>query len=191
MNSLDQCRHKELKELLELYELGFMYDLWEKNPGNGNAYHNNDHQAIVALTAYRLATHESLDLPRRLEIALLFAGMFHDFDHTGDPSLPDSVNIERALKAWDKHSPFTGSPHQLVKTLISATHEDFVTAGISDLQLQYACEVIKEADFGYLAEPDRNLWFRKLAEELKQSVTEESTREFLASRKFRYLKFAL
>lgn len=197
MNELEILRHQRLNSILNDYMLEELYLPWLKNPGNKNPYHNNDHQLIVALTAYDLGRSAGFRFPEKHKIGLLLAGMFHDFDHTGDPEITDSVNIERALEGWRKTrlewgTQVLASPElsEVVETLIQATHADF-SLDMNDLTLRYACEIIREADYGYLNEPDRDLWFKRLSDETRQEITLESTREHLKGKTFRYMRVEL
>lgn len=191
MSQIDEDRLERVLQILKGYGLGDLYSGWQSNPGDKNAYHNNQHQAIVALHAHRLGT-QHLDKFSGLTRALFVAGLFHDFDHTGNPRLPDSANIERAIVGWRNEvagvRTFTGHITPSVESFIRSTVHNFDLETIPVGETREAARIIRECDYAYLLEPDKNVWVPRLSEETGRIITREVNDAFLSSLEFRYLE---
>jgi len=181
MSSVEQHRLEVVEQTLALYDLAELYRPWlERNVSSELSYHGQQHLAVVAIHAHRLAEEylESSDEA----LYLFLAGLYHDYNHTGDASAHDSKNILKALEAWRAVAHEFSLLEMLkpVAKLIMATEHDSTPATVAET-------IIREADYAYVLEPDKELWYDRLTIELGVPVTEESTNSYLSKLKFRYL----
>jgi len=65
-------------------------------------YHNFRHMTHVLWLCYKACKYYKGELTPSKMRALLIAAMFHDFDHPGIAG-DDDLNVERAIRAMDKH----------------------------------------------------------------------------------------
>lgn len=71
-------------------------------PNVRNPYHNFNHMMHVTYQVYDALV--SMDVKNKDAFRyVLIASLFHDYGHTGDGSLPDSVNIRIAVNAIKRH----------------------------------------------------------------------------------------
>lgn len=182
MTVIDDRRLHNVEQTLAVYDLHALYPYWlEYNSGEDNSYHGQQHLAVVGLHAHRLAE-KHLDTSEEA-LALLLAGLYHDYDHTADIRVNDKVNIRLALTAWETIAIEFGfgDLKDQVSRLISVTEHSAKASTPDEF-------IIREADYSYELEPDRELWYELLSKELKQPITAESTREYLGALEFRYLE---
>ncbi|MFE6967118.1 HD domain-containing protein [Agromyces sp. NPDC057679] len=113
----DIIRETAILGLLE--ELGISDDhltlVKQFNPSAALPFHGFQHLVTVALNAGAAALHERL--PDDQVRAAVIAGLWHDFDHQGDPD--DRVNIGAAISGYRNLSPDVVDP--LVVAAIEAT----------------------------------------------------------------------
>ncbi len=71
---------------------------------SANPYHNLRHCELVGKVAVFYGMEQGLE--RNDLVVLGLAGLFHDFNHSGEPLdvLPDRENIRRALRAFQEYS---------------------------------------------------------------------------------------
>lgn len=70
--------------------------VWEGNPSADAPYHNNHHNAVVAVETYALA--DALNMRNSTRKHELFiAGLFHDYGHKAGTN-PDHENITEAIQ---------------------------------------------------------------------------------------------
>jgi len=194
LNTIHEERLSVARTLLESWGLGKLYERWVKgNTGDGNAYHNNQHQLIVALHGYRLG-YKFMNQFRGHSEVLFLTGLYHDYDHTGDPQKADSVNIERAVAAWRRHTTDLGiKKSNLVELLIKATQNDLSQTELATMsstsERRNLVELIRECDYAYILEPDWRDWVHDLSTELNTPVTIDGTKEFIKNRNLRFLEF--
>lgn len=108
---------------------------FRRNPSANAPYHNNLHQATVALTArfiletggskeLSLKAVEDLGVPRHKDWPTVIAGLFHDYAHSGG-ALDDHLNIARAtsvVQGLDIHPEIMNE----VLSLIAVTEYPFI-----------------------------------------------------------------
>lgn len=191
LTDLEEDRLQQVQRRLDIYGLSNLYSRWrDENTGDENPYHNNQHQAIMALHAHRLSTIHLK--PESVLVKTLFlAALYHDYNHTGDPTLPDSRNIERARDAWHNHALRLGLgiyQDDAVDDFIGVTEHDYDPSTIYDKEVCKAATILRECDYAYDLEPDREEWLRRLSEELRRPITDSSTRAFLKKLPFKYLE---
>lgn len=184
MEDLETQRHKALLRILQERGIGEIYGTWlRENTGSGNPYHNQEHQIIVALYAEKTA--RKYVKGHYLPTVLLLAGMYHDYNHTGNPNLPDWRNVDNAVAAWrsltEKHIIISEKLKTDVERHIRATTDTYNPQTLSE-------EIIREADYAYLIEADREKWLTRLSEEIGIPVTEETTITYLSDKKFTHLQ---
>jgi hypothetical protein len=81
--------------------------------------------------------------PRQIR-NILIAALFHDFDHTGN-SKPDTTNIERSLKALDKHLLAEDYNYRdEIKNLIAKT--EYPHTFSAEEKLNLSTQIILDAD---------------------------------------------
>jgi len=185
VSEVDRGRLLRVETQLRNYGLRELYNAWlSENSGAKNPYHGQQHLAVVGLHAHRLAT--KIFKHSNMAPSLLIAGLYHDYNHTGDPSVPDSVNIARAVAAWRKHAPLYGAEVLMgtVTELIEATEHSAMASTIAQ-------QIIRECDYSYELEPDRLFWHQALTRELGILVTPDSTKAYLATMKFQYLELPI
>jgi hypothetical protein len=180
--SVDQRRLQAVEQALTLYGLEKLYPIWlERNTGVSNSYHGQQHLAVVALHAHRLAT-EYLTTAREA-VELLLSGLYHDYDHTGDPTIPDAKNVAQAVTAWESVAVELQLDDLLapVARLIEVTEHSAKPLTIQE-------SILRESDYAYVLEPDLEAWYKRLSDELGIMVTDESTRDYLSKLELRYLE---
>jgi len=108
-----------------------------------NPYHNFRHTCHVMWLCHKAARYYRDRLSPREIRSLLIAALFHDFDHTGKHG-PDSINIELALQALDRHL-LPEDRNQGIESLVSATEFPY-TLGTDGLDLM--ARILRDADLG-------------------------------------------
>ncbi len=110
-------------------------EVFDKNPSATAPYHNNLHQATVALTAQfivetkgekhlSLAAVENLGWPIFVDAPLFIAGLFHDYGHSGG-ALEDHINIARATAIVQNFNIQSGWMNEIL-SLIAVTEYPFI-----------------------------------------------------------------
>ncbi len=130
--------------------------LLNNNKGCTNPYHNNRHTISVARRCYELSTSQQIN--DSYEKCIIIASLFHDFNHVGNKSVPDSKNIEVAVNEFlefsksvrlDEYSIYiitifiqsTEFPH---KEIPKIQYEDI------DLDITSLVNIIRDADLSQL-----------------------------------------
>jgi hypothetical protein len=136
--------YKKIKELG--LENIYTY-VMDKNPSKYAPYHNNFHLENVCKFSLMNAEENNVDI--RSQQILATAALFHDFDHSAGGEKDDSVNIERAIKGFQKYisefdnSIFTNSycvndniiafdvfEYNIILKLIRATRYPYLTESV-------------------------------------------------------------
>lgn len=109
------------EDAVKLSDRGYLMDLTDliilAYKGNKiNPYHNMSHSQVVSLNLLNIFSIEfNAMLNMSLVTVALLAGMFHDFNHSGDKTVKDEVNIAVALQGFLK---FVESNESLLKNLL-------------------------------------------------------------------------
>lgn len=155
------------------------------NPSGSLSYHGNNHLIEVAENGLLLSS--LLGLSDQATRNIVVAGLLHDYDHTGNSTTSDAVNITRAVNyAKSVTEPLTDLNIQIkgVQDLIKATlHPSPKKPGSLNGM------VIKDADALFWIKPEITVAemvakMEALAQETGKPVTVESTREFVNSYRF-------
>lgn len=145
VENAEKARDSIIEQAVSLLETSYsgldfkrLYSAWVENPSRNLPYHNNFHQASVALVADRMwsAIHKENRPVERA--ALIMAAMFHDYRHSGGVK-PDTNNIVTALRAIQ---PLLSSNiENLVYEAVLSTEFPFVRDPVSDV-----AKVLRDAD---------------------------------------------
>lgn len=111
--------HRPALSLANYRLLGVFNWVCENNKSDLLPYHNTHHMAYVAWMASELMTSSGEPYSEEDVKAVLVAGIFHDFDHTGGRT-KDRVNIERAINGY----------HLAKETLDMSDLDDAVVEGL-------------------------------------------------------------
>lgn len=155
------------------------------NPSGDLPYHGNQHLIEVAQNGLLLSN--LLGLSDQATRSIVVAGLLHDYDHTGNPDTPDSVNIAHAnnyVKTVTETLTDLNIQVKGVQELVKATlHPSVKKPGSLNGR------VIKDADVLFWVNPETTVpemvaKMDALAEETGKPVTVESTRKFVQDYKF-------
>ncbi len=127
-----------LKEACSSFDYARLALHWENNPSKLLPYHNNFHQASVAVladTIWRVIYKNERPEERA---ALIIAAMFHDYNHSGGAK-PDTINVVTTLRDICPLVP--PSVEHLVYEAILSTEFPFVRDPVSDV-----AKVLRDAD---------------------------------------------
>ena len=157
--------------------------LLNNNKGVNNYYHNNTHIIDVAKTCYDLAV-ESNIASNYIRV-LVMAALFHDFNHCGNKSVTDDVNIKEAIKELRiflniEKNIFQYDYAPYVEFLIEST--EFPHKNTSDLNIDSffvpLISIIRDADMSQIL---KNNWVEmciyNLSKEWEQPLKEYLTNE--------------
>lgn len=117
-------------------EIELVFTMMKNNPSCNLAYHNSNHCINMGIMAKDLAKSENTEISLHLLRAVFLAGIFHDFAHSGDASLPDSENITKAVKfAKEMSDLFSESimDFRVVIALILATEQMSQSRTLSEI----------------------------------------------------------
>lgn len=171
---------------MPLFKKALIYVL-KNNRSAGLPYHNTDHNLWVArASAGGLAYYKEND-----EL-MLCAGLFHDFNHSGDMTVHDSVNITNAINGWVEFCKENDVPQNevecgeiYIKTTQFPENPEFIKECGSLVEVNW---VLRDADLLYCIKAD---WIQPivfgLAEEWNQSLAERIDHQlkYIESAKFK------
>ena len=157
----------------------------ESNPSKELPYHGNNHALEVAAYSQKLA--DLLGLSSKATTHLTAAGLLHDYNHTGDRTASDTININRALSYVKEHKETleeNGLDVKQLTILIKATLRPTPKAPPT-----LNARVLADADLMFWVDPETTITQMRarmdaLAAEQGVSVTVESTHEFIKNSKF-------
>ena len=164
--------------------------LLNNNKGCNNPYHNNRHIISVARRCYYLACENNITYDYKN--VLIIAALFHDINHVGNKSIPDSKNIENALN--ELRLFFTAYPtlfeydyYPQIELLIKSTEFPHTEIETSEPLLLSLINIIRDADMSQLLLED---WVEMcvfgLAKEWVVSIKEQIENQY---KFFSHLKY--
>jgi hypothetical protein len=144
--------------IITQYGLTYEYD-WvvKNNPARDLPYHNLFHAQCMIENCYDGAQYHNL--PYSDTKLLLFAALFHDFDHSGGLH-PDSTNIKRALRGIYIYT--REQPAPIIKACVCCTEYPFVVEPFTIEQ-----RIIRDADLMQFRYPN---WKEMIEVRLKQEM---------------------
>lgn len=156
-----------VQDLLDSYH-------WSQVP-----YHNKEHCCLVAWLAMSLWIKDNLDsaaspgAAREALSVILYAALFHDARHTGgtvqarfsgNPAVPDTVNVALARMAWANFCC-----HVPVQTEIAGKIDRMIACTVYPFNRDPDCsegEYLRDADALVFTHPARRLMLPALSEEM-------------------------
>lgn len=180
MSSIDKTRLNTLQETMLPLNISNKYLEAIEKENSWQPYHNFQHLVTTANKVKEAADH--YELPTNETRLLVIAAILHDIGHSADNTITDIENVmisaEKAADILANDNTITSKETERIINLIIST-ENMRSFVIYDT-LQ---GLLKDADMLQTLEPDHEIWFTRLSEELKTPITAESTMSFLKSYK--------
>lgn len=188
---VNEDRVKEVERILDVLGLDrdHLYYVMYDNPSRDLPYHNSQHLLTVAKNCYEGGVVEGLD--NTILRLLVLAGLYHDWDHSGDSTVNDIVNIKRSIvglrkcmrvERWNAYIDFE-KDEKTVASLILATQTP-VPNYFKPERAPLPYKIIRDADSLQVTEPDTALWVYGLEEELHKYGGIDASVDFIMRHHF-------
>lgn len=178
-------REAAVRALLDEFSLTQTHFNAVKLYGAHQPYHNWHHCAVVALSAIEAA--REMNVSEEQQRLLLLAALYHDYDHTADPTKADIFNIARAVSGASfwlgvKEPGMSKAEKNEIANLIAATE-----ASHHHIPRNHLEDIILDADSLATTGEDREEWWDALGQELGFAVNAASSLVFLREQNFHTL----